>query len=483
MSQPAIRAIGIHCTLAGREVLSDVDLEVRFGEVLALVGPNGAGKSTLLSVLSGDRDPDAGEIHYGADPLVTLNQHDRARRRAVLLQHNAVAFSFTAGQVISMGRHPWPADPVTDDLAIAEAVAAADVADLLQRPYGKLSGGEQARVSLARVLAQDTPILLLDEPTASVDLRHEESVFAGAAELAGRGRAVVVVVHDLSLAAAHADRIALMDSGELVSCGAPRDVLTAEAIRRTWHQDVHLLEDPDGVLVITPKRPARRSQKGHQMTVATIGLPLSVQMREGSQAEHTAAESSTFMSELLDLNINERGYAEYLARFVRVYEALETVGHKLADHPVVGQLIDPRLDRSAALAADLAHWAPAGVGEIDSPATDAYVDQIWACADDPLRFVAHHYTRYLGDLSGGQVIGKKLAREFDLVGTAGVDFYEFPEIAKPKPYKDAYRATLDSLEVSEVEKERIVEEVRRVFNLNGAVFEELTANLARYLRK
>ena len=130
--------------------------------------------------------------------------------------------------------------------------------------------------------------------------------------------------------------------------------------------------------------------------------------------------------------------------------------------------------------ADLDHWAPGESYDTDSPAARAYADRI-AAADWGGALVAHHYTRYLGDLSGGQAIGKILTRAFSLDGP-GVSFYEFPEIAKPKLYKDAYRANLDSLDVSEGERRRMVDEVRVAFGLNQALFDELGANLADYLR-
>ncbi len=218
------------------------------------------------------------------------------------------------------------------------------------------------------------------------------------------------------------------------------------------------------------------------MTITTDHDLLSVRMREGSMAEHQEAENSTFMAALLNLEINAAGYSEYLARMLRVYQALEVTGRSLADHPVAGALVDSALDRVAALKADLAFWSRGEEPKGISAATDAYEARILHTLREPELFVAHHYTRYLGDLSGGQVIGKKLAREYGLVNGQGTEFYVFRQIPKPKVYKDRYRATLNTLPVTEAQADGIVEEVRRVFNLNGALFGELGTELAGDLR-
>jgi heme oxygenase len=204
-------------------------------------------------------------------------------------------------------------------------------------------------------------------------------------------------------------------------------------------------------------------------------------MREGSRAEHEAAEGSTFMAELLDGRLNATAYADLLLRLRRVYAALEETVATHAGDPVVAAVHDVALERLAAIDADLAHWAP-GVdpGSVDSPAAAAYVDRIRAGAAWGGLLLAHHYTRYLGDLSGGQVIGRVLQRTFDLPEGAGVSFYDFPDIPKPKPYKDAYRARLDALDLSPAEVDRVVDEVKVVFGLNQALFDELGGQIERY---
>ncbi len=251
----SIRAENVSVTLDHRPVLTDITLDVVPGEVLALVGPNGAGKSTLLSVLSGERHPDAGAVTLDHQPLASYSALELARHRAVLTQENTLSFPFRVRQVLEMGRSPWARTPqlADDDRALAAAADRADVAGLLDRRFTELSGGERARVSLARVLAQDTQIVFLDEPTAALDLRHQEDVLRVARDLAADGRAVVVVLHDLSLAGAVADRVGLLAAGRLLSLGPPTQVLTASALSEVYGVRVEVIER-DGTLLVVPLR-------------------------------------------------------------------------------------------------------------------------------------------------------------------------------------------------------------------------------------
>jgi heme oxygenase len=218
-----------------------------------------------------------------------------------------------------------------------------------------------------------------------------------------------------------------------------------------------------------------------------LDQPLSVAMREGSKAEHEAAENSTFIAALLAGRVNEAGYAAYLLRLRVVYDALESAGRAQHLDPLVGAVHDQDLERLAALDADLDHWlglagAPDASRDVDSPAATAYAARIRAAAEEwGGLYVAHHYTRYLGDLSGGQAIGRILDREFDLDGQ-GIAFYAFESVPKPKPYKDGYRARLDALGTTAPEKARIVTEVQEAFRLNRALFAELGERLDEWRR-
>ncbi|WP_298516251.1 heme ABC transporter ATP-binding protein [uncultured Nocardioides sp.] len=250
-----LSARGVSMRLGGAQVLTAVDLAIEGGEVVALVGPNGAGKSTLLGALSGDLEPDAGEVTLDGRPLGARTARELARARAVLLQRQGLAFGFRVEEVVRMGRAPWYRTPAADDddRLVTESMARADVTPLALRLYPTLSGGEQARVSFARTLAQAAPVLLLDEPTAALDIRHQEAVLAVARESAVRGVAVVVVLHDLALAAAYADRVCVLSAGTVAADGPPTRVLTDELLTRVYEHPVRVIE-VEGSLVVLPVR-------------------------------------------------------------------------------------------------------------------------------------------------------------------------------------------------------------------------------------
>lgn len=254
---PVLRAEGVTVRIGGRVLLDAVDLDVHSGEVLALVGPNGAGKSTLLGVVAGDTAPESGRTVLDGTDLRAWRLGDLARRRALLTQANSVAFPFSVREVVAMGRAPWTGLPDGDDdeLVIDESLAATDTTHLRLRTFPTLSGGEKARVSLSRALAQRTDILLLDEPTAAVDLRHQETVLELARSVADAGGAVVVVLHDLALAAAWADRMVMISDGRVRAQGAPAEVLTPDLIHEVYRQPVLVHRHPvTGDLLITPDR-------------------------------------------------------------------------------------------------------------------------------------------------------------------------------------------------------------------------------------
>jgi len=283
MSAPVLVARGVGHRIDGHTILDGVDVEARAGEVLALVGPNGAGKSTLLGVLAGDVTPTTGTLTWmstlppvpgaaaddplarellAAEPLASLPVAELARRRAVLLQEQTLSFPFRVVDVVRMGRAPWARggvpgepEPEDDDTIVARALLTADVLHLAERRFPTLSGGEKARTSFARVLAQTPRLLLLDEPTAALDIRHQEHVLAQASARARAGDAVVVVLHDLSLAAAWADRVVVLERGQVAGVGTPDDVLTSELLSRVYDHPVQTLRHPDtGELLVLPVR-------------------------------------------------------------------------------------------------------------------------------------------------------------------------------------------------------------------------------------
>ncbi|MCX5045868.1 heme ABC transporter ATP-binding protein [Aldersonia sp. NBC_00410] len=252
-----LRAHDVTVRRRGVTVLDGVDFHVSVGEVVALVGPNGAGKSTLLAALAGEHPAVHGDIELDGHPLAHWTPVQMAQRRAVLPQSHAVGFPFSAREIVAMGRAPWARTvrAEDDDRRIDAAMTGCDVQAFATRAFPTLSGGERARVALARVLAQDTTTVLLDEPTAALDLGHQETVMQIARGRAGDGAAVVVVLHDLGLAAAYADRVVVLDSGRVAADGPPGQVCTAALLSRVYDHPVEVITHPvTGALLVLPRR-------------------------------------------------------------------------------------------------------------------------------------------------------------------------------------------------------------------------------------
>ncbi len=251
----------------GRTVLDAASLAVVPGRVTALVGPNGAGKTSALHLLAGDLAPDGGQAQLDGQPLIAVAPGERARRRAVMPQRFDLAFAFTAREVVAMGVLD-AVPPAHRARLIAEALERADIAHLAERLVTRLSGGERQRVALARALAQvdsgaygvdadhEPPAgryLLLDEPTASLDLAHQDAVMRTARQLAAEGVGVLAVLHDLNLAAAIADELVMLSDGRVHAIGPPADILTAEVIAAVYGVSVRLLGDEAApVVALTP---------------------------------------------------------------------------------------------------------------------------------------------------------------------------------------------------------------------------------------
>jgi iron complex transport system ATP-binding protein len=244
----ALSAAGLRFSAGGSTLIDDVTVSVSSGEFIAVIGPNGAGKSTLLRLLSGDASPDDGTVRIGdADPATADAAH-LARLRSVLPQHRQADIPFTAYEVVAMGRHPHRRDPdnsaAIDGGAIALAMERTATAELSGRVFATLSGGEQALVSLARVLAQDAPVVLLDEPTAALDVAHEERVMHELTARASSGSAVLAVLHDLNTAARYATRIVAMAAGRIAAIGPPTEVLTDDLLSAIYGHPMRVVRHP-----------------------------------------------------------------------------------------------------------------------------------------------------------------------------------------------------------------------------------------------
>jgi iron complex transport system ATP-binding protein len=241
-----LSAQGVSVTLAGRMVLEDISLALSSGHLVALVGPNGAGKTTLLRALAG-LVPAAGAINVGGDALSSLRLSQRARRFAYLPQGHLVHWPLPAQDIVALGRYPHGAtDPARlspdDAEAVLRAMRATDVVELRERRVTELSGGERSRVALARVFAVEAPVILADEPTSSLDPRHQIDVMKTLRIAADRGTLVVVVTHDLGLAARFADTVLVLSDGRLVSQGAPAQALSEQVMAEVFRISAYRAE-------------------------------------------------------------------------------------------------------------------------------------------------------------------------------------------------------------------------------------------------
>ena len=232
-------------------LVESVNLEIAPGQLLAIIGPNGAGKTSLLRAIAGDI-PSRGRIDFAGSPLAALAPETRARQLAVLTQHNTLNFAFTVAEVVGLGRGPHSTGYALDNQLCQEAMAALDVAHLSGRNYLSLSGGEQQRVQLARVMAQiwraeDAPqrLLLLDEPVTSLDIGHQHQLMQAVRRFADSGVAVVMVVHDITLAAAYSDTLLALAGGRTVAAGNPETVVTEALIGELFNTRVRVLPHPE----------------------------------------------------------------------------------------------------------------------------------------------------------------------------------------------------------------------------------------------
>lgn len=256
----SLAADNISLHLSGFDLLRNVSVQVEAGQVTAIVGPNGAGKSSLLRVLTGEIQPTTGQVVFNQRTLDDWPVEQKAQMLAVLPQHSLLNFPFTANEVVGLGRIPHETGTSKDAEIIAQALKLVDAEYLQRRFYTQMSGGEKQRVQLARVLAQiwlpcasGEQFLVLDEPTSAFDLAHQQLTLDIVRQLAARGVGVVMVLHDLNLAARCADKLVVFDGGEIAAQGSPEQVLTEQLIKQVFGVEAIISRHPltDKPLVIT----------------------------------------------------------------------------------------------------------------------------------------------------------------------------------------------------------------------------------------
>lgn len=248
----------------GRTVLDHVDIDVPAGRIVAVAGPNGAGKSTLLRALAGigtaSGTERSGEVLLDGRPLAGFDGRARGRAIAYLPQERTVHWALDTARVVALGRLPHGGGATlsaADRVAVDRALADMDVAGFGARPVSRLSGGERARVLLARALAQDAPILIADEPTAGLDPAHSLDLFGHFTRLADAGRSIVVALHDLSLARRFCHTLVLLQRGKVAASGPPGDVLTQQILAKVYGIKAAVGEI-DGIPVVVAAEPLTR---------------------------------------------------------------------------------------------------------------------------------------------------------------------------------------------------------------------------------
>jgi iron complex transport system ATP-binding protein len=246
----------VELSLGDRPVLAGVTLEVEAGEVVGLLGRNGVGKTTLLRVASGTLTPDRGSVHFDGRALASFSRRELARRLAVVPQDLHVPFPFLAGEIVLMGRTPhqnlFGFESSEDVRRARDAMERMGISQLENRSVLELSGGERQLVMFARALAQAPELLLLDEPTAFLDLSHRIDVLQVVRELVADGGSALVVSHDLALAARVCDRLVVLADGRVVAQGPPAEVLQPEILRGAFGIEAEILRGSDGLPVIVP---------------------------------------------------------------------------------------------------------------------------------------------------------------------------------------------------------------------------------------
>jgi ABC-type cobalamin/Fe3+-siderophores transport system ATPase subunit len=248
---------------AGREILHGVDLEIPDGLMTVIVGPNACGKSTLLRSLARMLAPTGGEVLLDGTAIDRLPAKEVARRLGLLPQSATAPSGMSVADLVARGRYPhqglWRQWSREDERAVEDAMRAADVGDLRDRAVDELSGGQRQRVWLALALAQETPLLLLDEPTTYLDIAHQVEVLELARRLRHEGRTVVAVLHELHLAFRYAEHLVVMRDGVVVATGDPRDVVTAALVEEVYDLPCRIITDPvSGTPIVIPLAGAAR---------------------------------------------------------------------------------------------------------------------------------------------------------------------------------------------------------------------------------
>ncbi|MDS0293382.1 heme ABC transporter ATP-binding protein [Halogeometricum luteum] len=264
--RPVVRTTDLSVELGGETILDDVDLTVGRGTFVGLIGPNGAGKTTLLETINGSLAPSGGRVDVDGENVHALSSKAASRLVATVPQDTSLTFDFDVRETVRMGRTPhrsrfggWRED---DESAVERALERTRTTEFVDRTVSDLSGGERQRVLIARALAQETPLLLLDEPTASLDINHQVRTLELVRELVGEGKTAVAAIHDLNLAAHYCDELLLLSGGRVVAAGPPESVLTEENLEDAFGANAVVARHPVTGSVYVTALPDRRVGAG-----------------------------------------------------------------------------------------------------------------------------------------------------------------------------------------------------------------------------
>lgn len=248
MSDTVIEIKNLSIGYENKVVISDVNAAIKQGEIVGIIGCNGAGKSTFLKTIRGLLPKKSGEVLYFGKSLEEYDDKELACRVAYLQQHVEVGFGYTGRDIVLAGRYPymkwWEKESSEDEKLALDCMAYTGTLDLADRPVTEVSGGQKQRILLAKVLAQQTPILFLDEPTTGLDMVYQEEIFRFAKELAQMGKTVLTVVHELNFAAKYCTRILLLGEGRVLADAPPAEAFTEELLSRAYKADISVIKNP-----------------------------------------------------------------------------------------------------------------------------------------------------------------------------------------------------------------------------------------------
>lgn len=271
MAETNIELKNLSIGYGNKSVLQDVNAKINKGEIVGIIGCNGAGKSTLLKTIRGLLPKQSGEILYFGRKLESFSEKELAREVAYLQQNVEVGFGYTGKDIVLAGRYPymkwWKGESISDEELALKCMEYTGTKELAERPVNEVSGGQKQRILLAKVLAQQTPILFLDEPTTGLDMVYQEEIFRFSKALAKMGKTILMVVHELNLAAKYCSRIILLGEGTVIADGRPDNVFTEKILSKAYNAPVRVIRshNTNEIIEISTKEDNGRCQRDKEL--------------------------------------------------------------------------------------------------------------------------------------------------------------------------------------------------------------------------